>query len=161
MSLRLATDGVTFQVRREAPGRARIVGPSGEVREVEVVRRAGGAFLINTPEGFVPAEAVREASRVWVRLRGRTWVFDVLRGTRKTGSGPRGDLSSPMPGQVQRLLVAAGDAVEAQQPLLVVEAMKMQLEIKAPHGGRVTRILAAEGDRVDAGVPLVELEPAP
>ena len=65
-----------------------------------------------------------------------------------------------MPGQVQKILVQAGDAVEAGQALAVVEAMKMQLEIKAPHAGTVKELLAAEGDQVAAGVPLVALEAA-
>jgi biotin carboxyl carrier protein len=64
-----------------------------------------------------------------------------------------------MPGQIQKLLVSPGDQVEAHQPLLVVEAMKMQIEIKAPHAGRVAKLLAAEGEQVEAGVPLVELVP--
>jgi biotin carboxyl carrier protein len=65
-----------------------------------------------------------------------------------------------MPGQVQRILVAEGDAVGAGQPLLVVEAMKMQLEVKAPHAGRIRRLLTRAGEQVEAGNPLVELEDA-
>jgi biotin carboxyl carrier protein len=65
-----------------------------------------------------------------------------------------------MPGQVQKLLVAEGDTVEAGQPLLVVEAMKMQLEIKAPEAGRVRRLRVREGEQVMEGVPLAEMEPA-
>jgi 3-methylcrotonyl-CoA carboxylase alpha subunit len=64
-----------------------------------------------------------------------------------------------MPGQVVKLLVEPGATVGAGDPLLVVEAMKMQLEIKAPFAGTVTRFLAAEGDQVDAGVDLVDLAP--
>jgi urea carboxylase len=50
--------------------------------------------------------------------------------------------------------------VTAGQPLLVVEAMKMQSPVRAPRGGRVARVLVDAGARVDGGAVLVELEPA-
>ena len=56
-----------------------------------------------------------------------------------------------MPGKVIRLLVEAGDTVEAGQGLVVVEAMKMQNEIKSPKNGIVERVIAKEGQNVNAG----------
>ena len=56
-----------------------------------------------------------------------------------------------MPGKVVRLLVKVGDHVEAGQGLLVVEAMKMQNEIRSPKTGTVERLLAQEGQPVNAG----------
>ena len=56
-----------------------------------------------------------------------------------------------MPGKVVRLLVKAGDSVEVGQGLLVVEAMKMQNEIRSPKSGSVERVLVAEGQAVNAG----------
>ncbi len=63
----------------------------------------------------------------------------------------RQQIVAPMPGKVVRLLVKAGDHVEAGQGLLVVEAMKMQNEIRSPKSGTVERILAIEGQPVNAG----------
>jgi biotin carboxyl carrier protein len=63
----------------------------------------------------------------------------------------RQQIVAPMPGKVVRLLVKAGDQVEAGQGLLVVEAMKMQNEIRSPKSGTVERILAKEGQPVNAG----------
>jgi biotin carboxyl carrier protein len=63
----------------------------------------------------------------------------------------RQQVVAPMPGKVVRLLVQAGDHVEAGQGLLVVEAMKMQNEIRSPKSGTVERILAKEGQPVNAG----------
>ena len=63
-----------------------------------------------------------------------------------------------MPGKVIRVLVARNDHVSAGQGLVVVEAMKMQNELKAPRDGRVTTITAVEGATVGAGVTLVVLE---
>jgi biotin carboxyl carrier protein len=64
---------------------------------------------------------------------------------------------APMPGKVVRLLVNAGDHVEAGQGLLVVEAMKMQNEIRSPKSGTVERILAKEGQPVNAGEVLASI----
>jgi biotin carboxyl carrier protein len=63
----------------------------------------------------------------------------------------RQQIVAPMPGKVVRLLVKAGDRVEAGQGLLVVEAMKMQNEIRSPKSGVVERVFAKEGQPVNAG----------
>jgi biotin carboxyl carrier protein len=62
-------------------------------------------------------------------------------------AGPQRVLA-PMPGKIVRVLVAAGDEVEAGRGLVVVEAMKMQNEIRAPKSGRIERVLVAEGQAV-------------
>jgi biotin carboxyl carrier protein len=59
---------------------------------------------------------------------------------------------------VLRVLVALGDRVEKGQTLLVVEAMKMQIELAAPHAGIVLSIAVAPGDKVLPGVPLVKVD---
>ena len=63
----------------------------------------------------------------------------------------RQQIVAPMPGKVVRLLAKAGEHVEAGQGLLVVEAMKMQNEIRSPKSGTVKRVLAHEGQPVNAG----------
>ena len=67
-------------------------------------------------------------------------------------------LAAQMPGTVLRVLVSPGDAVTARQPLLVLEAMKMETPVVSPHDATVRRLLVAEGDQVAAGTELVELE---
>jgi biotin-dependent carboxylase-like uncharacterized protein len=63
-----------------------------------------------------------------------------------------------MPGLVVSVAVVPGDAVAAAQPLVVLEAMKMQSPVRAPRRGRVGRVLVAAGMQVEGGAPLVELE---
>jgi biotin carboxyl carrier protein len=63
-----------------------------------------------------------------------------------------------MPGTVIRVLVAPGDRVTARQPLLLLEAMKMETPIAAPFDATVKSVHAAEGDRVAGGALLVELD---
>jgi biotin carboxyl carrier protein len=65
---------------------------------------------------------------------------------------------APMPGRVLRVLVAAGDSVEARQPVVVVEAMKMENELRSPKAGRVKSVAVAEGTSVEAGRVLVVID---
>ncbi len=67
-------------------------------------------------------------------------------------------ITSPMPGKVVRVLAAEGDEVEVGQGLLVVEAMKMQNEIRSPKAGRVVSLRATEGAAVSGGETLAEVE---
>jgi biotin carboxyl carrier protein len=63
-----------------------------------------------------------------------------------------------MPGKVVRVLVKSGDLVRARQPLVVVEAMKMENELRAQRDGTVADVQAREGQSVDAGALLVVVQ---
>ena len=65
---------------------------------------------------------------------------------------------APMPGRVVRVLVAAGDPVDVRQPVVVVEAMKMENELRAPRAGHVREIAVAPGTSVEAGRVLAVIE---
>ena len=70
-----------------------------------------------------------------------------------------GDVISPMPGRIVKILVQEADIVESGQDLLIVEAMKMENRIKSPYSGRVTCIHFQEGDQISDGTPLMEIDP--
>ena len=78
-------------------------------------------------------------------------------GSASTAEG-RKNVAAPMPGKVIRVLVQEGEAVEAGQGLVVVEAMKMQNEMKSPKAGRVAKLSAIEGAAVTAGEVLATIE---
>ena len=67
-------------------------------------------------------------------------------------------VTAPMPGRVVRVLVAAGDTVEARQPVVVVEAMKMENELRSPKAGTVKEVAVAAGASVEAGRVLMVIE---
>jgi len=72
-------------------------------------------------------------------------------------TGPQ-EIAAPMSGKVVRVLVKPGDAVRARQPLVVVEAMKMENELRAQRDGAVASVHAREGQSVDAGALLVVVQ---
>ena len=69
-------------------------------------------------------------------------------------------MSAPMTGQVTELLVAEGDVVEAEAPLLVIVAMKMNNEIRAPVAGTISEVNIEAGAAVEQGDPLLVIEAA-
>ncbi len=83
-----------------------------------------------------------------------------LKGRRAIAGGADGPrtIKASMPGRVVRLLVARGEAVEADQGIVAIEAMKMQNELKSPKGGTVSELRVAAGDTVSAGDVLAVIE---
>jgi pyruvate carboxylase subunit B len=76
---------------------------------------------------------------------------------RRQATAP-GHVTTSMPGNIVEVLVAEGDEVEAGQPVLITEAMKMETEIQAPIAGRVTGVYVSKGDRVTPGEVLIEIQ---
>jgi biotin carboxyl carrier protein len=81
---------------------------------------------------------------------------------RGAAEGSRGEgaqrVTAPMPGKIVRVLVTPGDAVEPRQPVIVVEAMKMENELRAPRGGVVREVAVQPGASVEAGTILVVID---
>jgi len=140
------------------------------VREGEKTMRAE-IVSVSDAEIFLSVDGV--GRRIFMARDGGRWlVFHgggeyVLEEPRKAEStsfrgedgGKEGGLvKAPMPGKVIKVLVAEGEAVRKNQTLLIVEAMKMENEIKAGRECVVRKVHVAAGDLVDAARPLVELE---
>ncbi len=83
-----------------------------------------------------------------------------FRSRQRAGGAEQGlkKLTAPMPGKVVRVLAPVGTQVEAGQSVIVIEAMKMQNELKAPKSGVVKKINVVEGAAVEAGQSLAEVE---
>ena len=73
------------------------------------------------------------------------------------GAGPQ-RITAPMPGKIVRVFVRPGDAVTARQPLVVIEAMKMENELRANRDGTVAEVHVHEGLSVEAGAPLIVIQ---
>ncbi|HYW45339.1 MAG TPA: biotin/lipoyl-containing protein [Bryobacteraceae bacterium] len=142
-----------FRIGGEDARDAQVEAPEPGVYSVLMDGRSYDARVEQTAAGAIVV--VIDGYRFEVEVR------DPRRWTPKAG-GRGGDgaqnLTAPMPGKVVRVLAAAGDVVEAGQGVVVVEAMKMQNEIKAPRAGRVIAVPAKEGATVAAGDVLATIE---
>ncbi len=138
-------------VRHEVDTRA--LGPwvwsllvRGQSHEVAVFRQGDGHYSVD-----------------W---RGRSFAVELVDPLTHLAESARGDVGklgkrtvkAYMPGRVVEVRVQPGDRVEAGQPLVVLEAMKMQNEIQAERGGVVSRVHVTAGEAVEGGDPLVEID---
>lgn len=126
------------------------------------LRQVGCAeFLVNDslkPETVHTLYAIRSGNHWWIHLDGRTWHLETVLET-TAGTRPGGGLEAPTPATIEEVLVQEGDRVKAGQVLVVLSAMKMQIEIRAPHAGVVNNLAHGPGDQVDGGVTLLSVEP--
>jgi biotin carboxyl carrier protein len=125
----------TWSVLADGGGPARLVDVDGTAPEL-------GVTLANVTVPLKLVDARRRAAAV----------------TRPRDDGPAA-VRSPMPGKVVKILVKSGDEVKAGQGVVVVEAMKMENELKAPRDGRADGIAVSEGQAVDAGALIMHIHP--
>jgi len=118
---------------------------NGKSYEVRIAPTPTGALTLQTAHREFTAEVLDP--RAW---RGRRHGALEAEG--------RQQILAPMPGKIVRVLVQAGEKVEAGQGLIVVEAMKMQNEIRSPKSGTVERLLVKEGQPVNAGEVLAWID---
>jgi 3-methylcrotonyl-CoA carboxylase alpha subunit len=130
--------------------------------EATVVEALGNGRFAVIEDGIRRiAYAVRDRGTTWVFLDGRTYVIEPEAGAATDGVHPADDqvaLSAPMPATVLAINVVPGQEVSAGDVLVLLEAMKMEVPVKAPRAGRVKALDCREGELVQPGVPLLELE---
>jgi acetyl/propionyl-CoA carboxylase alpha subunit len=150
MRLRHGSRDYTVSIARD--GRIRVDGI-----EVDASPRPDGAVRLG--ESGLAAWVVASGDARWVFLDGRTYVFEVQKGrTARRQTGHHESLTAPMPATVRRIHVAVGDRVKRGDTLIVLEAMKMELPVKAATDGIVALINCRESELVQPGTTLIELE---
>ncbi len=149
----------------ELPTGALDVAVSGKRVDVDVVSVGGvlsvridGKIVDLTTEGTPPEMgAIASGHRSYVRVESERQRAAELAKKAKGGGGDR-VIKSPMPGRVVKLLVAVGDVVAPGQALLVIEAMKMENELKAKGPGKVAEVHVGVGAAVEGNAKLITLE---
>ena len=170
MNFEIDVDGTarTVTVEPDGPGRYRVV-VDGEAHDVLAERAGEFGLLLGVGD---PANVSRELQiapgvvrgELLVALGGRTVPVIVNGRTRRRGAADetgRAGLQpvvAPMPGRVVRVLVSPGDDVAARQGVVVVEAMKMENELRSPKAGKVKEVNVTPGTSVEAGRVLVVIE---
>ena len=143
-----------------------VVSIDGQRFEVDwaAIREGAASMMIGARSYSVHYE--EEGDEIVVYLRSQPFLVDVaseqrfrLRGlTSKFSTEGRQVVLAPMPGKVVRVMVALGDEVREGQGLVVVEAMKMENELKSPKAGKVVELPAQEGSPVEKNARLVVVE---
>ena len=164
MRTQILAGGRTRTVEVQRQNGKLLVTLDGRQHEVSVSEVNGAlSLLIGPPEGghhshevFVGRGVVHvDGTPVEVELARPTWA---RRGeAAHDQSGPQ-RVAAPMPGKIVKVLVKAGDRVEPRQGLVVVEAMKMENELRSRAAGTVTEVRAIEGSSVEAGAILIVVE---
>ncbi len=160
---------------------------NGELRQIELTQVEGGQYrasIDGEPAVDVEAQMFRpgvlslhiaghayrcvleeSAEGSAIHLGGKRLLYRVddprsLKSRRRRHGGTEGPkaVTAPMPGRVVRVLVSVGDKVEAHQGVVVIEAMKMQNELKSPKTGKVAQLRVEPGDTVAAGDVLAIVE---
>jgi biotin carboxyl carrier protein len=151
--MKLTAGGSAVEVRIE--GETAVIGD----RRVpfRVRRRAGRLESIEISGAVVPVRTVRSGDSVLLWAAGRVWRIRPAARRAARADHTLGQVS-PMPGRLLRIVANPGERVERGQPILVLEAMKMEHVIRAAEAGRLARIAFVEGDLVDAGALLAEIE---
>jgi acetyl-CoA/propionyl-CoA carboxylase, biotin carboxylase, biotin carboxyl carrier protein len=123
--------------------------------------RSGPARVVVEHEGRRHVATVaRDGRRAWVHIGGHVFIVEPRRAESRRGSAAADHdaLSPPMPATVARVHVKAGDAVINGDVIVLLEAMKMELPIRAPRDGVIARVNCRAGEMVQPGTPLVDLE---
>lgn len=118
---------------------------------------ASGEVLVRTGDRVERMYAVKAGDAVWVFHDGDVFRLEEA-GPRRRVAQSHGSLTSPMPATVISVNVAAGDHVAAGQTLVVLEAMKMELPVRAPGEGRVAAVHCKPGDLVQPDMSLIDFE---
>ena len=141
--------------------RARIDGHNYEVNLHEV---EPGVFWFSDGDRSIEAAVIKNATGYTVAMGSRYVKLELLDGRNvpRRSTQHRDDglakLCAPMPGKVVKILVEEGSTVKANQGIVVIEAMKMQNEMRSPKSGIVQKIAVEEGTTVDSGALLVVVE---
>jgi len=154
-----------LEVKRLSPGLFE-VRLRGRVHVVDAFRHDYGTLSLIVDTSSYSAMLDWRGTKVAVRLRHSTFPLELLdekklRMRRAAGRfTPEGRqvVASPMPGKVVKVMVRPGDEVRQGQGLVVVEAMKMENELRSPKDGKVVEIFAAEGQAVEANAKLCTVE---
>jgi biotin carboxyl carrier protein len=144
---RVTVDGTTVRI-------------DGVDQEFVVTPRADGRWAIQSGGETRTGVAARTLRDVWTGIDGHAASWQAERGSGRARSAHTTDdgLRAPMSATVVRVHVAAGDTVAEGDPLVVVEAMKMEMPVRAPRAGVVRVVHCREGELVPPGAVLVELE---
>jgi 3-methylcrotonyl-CoA carboxylase alpha subunit len=151
---------VTIEASRE--GRDLLLRVDGAEHTFTIDEPEACVQFLRSESGTDSIAAVHRDGKIWIHHLGQTYCLEA-RSQKRQSAGPAagrlGPIEAPMTGTVRRVLTAKGESVAQGEPLVVLEAMKMELSVRAPAAGRVGSVMAGEGERVEQGSVLLVLLP--
>jgi biotin carboxyl carrier protein len=155
----------THEVIAEQDGTGWRVQVDGRSLQVDVLPVGGSLYSLLLDGRSYEVDVLEGSDACIVLVNGQPFRVELRQERVAPGAGGSpaaavagGRVAAPMPGKVVKLLVGRGDAVAAGDGVIVLEAMKMENELKAPAPGRITDVRVAEGQAVSAGEVLVVIE---
>ena len=163
MKYTVTVEGRSFEIEVDHDRLVRVNGRSLDVELEQVAGLPLYTLALGDEGHIVFIEQGQDEYRV--QVQGEVYPVEVQRKRPKlaaprvecAGEGKSLAICAPLAGNLMSLLVAAGERVEARQPVAIVESMKMQMEIKAPQTGTVEEVHGPPGRRVSQGEELVVL----
>lgn len=127
---------------------------------MNIQRIDSAEFLVVDDEGHQHRVfAAAQGGVRWIFCDGEVWELATVGGTRRRRhAGEHENLAAPMPATVVKIPVEEGQAVTKGETVLVLDAMKMEMPLRAAHDGTVVAIHCAEGELVQPGITLIEIE---
>jgi acetyl/propionyl-CoA carboxylase alpha subunit len=159
MHLKWDAMAITFESQRA--GERLTITRAGESAEIEILAFGDGEAVVRSGGRTHRLHVARDGDVLWVSEAGRTWVFRKVAPEAVAAAAHAGDtaeITSPMAGRIVKLACAPGDAVSEGQILVVLEAMKMEYQLRSPFAGTVETLNGAEGAQVGHGEVLVALK---
>lgn len=160
MRFKFQSRGQIYELSLERQGEAYQAVIDGMPYDFELLEVGAGQVTLRIEDRPVTLYWAVEGGRKWLSVNGCTYLLEkpAPRSAQDTASSNGAEaVRAPMPAQVRLVQVAEGDAVEKGQTLLLLEAMKMEIRIKAPAAGTVKRLLAAAGQTVEKDQVLAEI----
>ncbi len=155
----------TVNITQQAAGLYR-VELAGKVHQVDAFRPDSGTISLLVESRSYSVQLDSRKTEVKVHIRDNQYPIEILDERRfrmrhaadKLTLAGRQVLTSPMPGKIVKVLARVGDVVKEGQGIAVIEAMKMENEVKSPKDGKVVELHVVEGQAVDGGAKLAAVE---
>jgi biotin carboxyl carrier protein len=170
MDYKIDVEDKVFDVQVEAlGGRLYRVSLADRDHRVDVLEVSENLYSMICDGRSYEVDIVEEGDTYEIFIKGKSYLAEILRPEKKlplptekretTPSLEERVVTTPMSSKVIKVLVAAGETVEVDQVLLIVEAMKMEMPITSPIQGKVQDVLVKEGQILEEGERLVTLRP--
>lgn len=146
---RILLEGKELLCRGSSDNIITVVGPTGNRFKAFVSSDSSGTVYVSIDNYRITLQVMRESVSA---------AYTILSARKLAGARIVLAIKAPMPGMVRKMLVQVGDVIKAGSVVAILEAMKMENEVRASHAGKISRVSVAPGSSVEKGRTLVELE---